>query len=182
MCQAVQATELLTTLPFVFHGPGTEIFGLTLELRERIEACPLLQEVLKASVSAAVSARRTIVRHTVLFLGERCADELLQKAIARRDDTMLVQIMEEFMEDIDGFCGHRRRVPGLGGEVLPGVRITAPIVAERQDQMVLLESRALIEGTSILQQGRGKVGARIYVRSSCVSVRSQGTKTCLALK
>lgn len=38
--------ELLTTLPFVSHSPGTEIFGLTLELRERIQACPLLQEVL----------------------------------------------------------------------------------------------------------------------------------------
>jgi len=66
--------------------------------------------------------------------------------------------VEEFSEDIDGFRGHCRRVPGLGGEMLPGWCVTAPIVAKRQDQMVLLESRALIEGTTILQRGRGKIG------------------------
>ncbi len=37
----LQATELLTTLPFVLHGTGAEIFGLTLELRKSIQACPL---------------------------------------------------------------------------------------------------------------------------------------------
>ena len=34
--------ELPPTLPFVFHRPSTEIFGLALELRERIDAWPLL--------------------------------------------------------------------------------------------------------------------------------------------
>jgi hypothetical protein len=48
----------------------------------------------------------------------------------------------------------------LGGELLPGLGITAPIVAQREDQMVLLESRALIEGTPILQWGGGKVGGQ----------------------
>jgi hypothetical protein len=46
LCLAVQTTELLTTLPFVFHGTGAEIFGLPFELRERIQTCLLLQEVL----------------------------------------------------------------------------------------------------------------------------------------
>src|SRR5439155_26679960 len=80
-----------------------------------------------------------------------------QKAIAGRDNTMLVQGMEEFLEDIDGFCGYRRGVLGLSGEKLPGGRVTAPIVAQRQDQMVLLESRALIEWTPILKRGGWEV-------------------------
>jgi hypothetical protein len=44
--QAVQAVELLPALPFVFHGTGTEIFRLTLELREGIQAWSLFEEVL----------------------------------------------------------------------------------------------------------------------------------------
>ena len=67
----------------------------------------------------------------------RGADELLQKAVAGRDDTMLVKVMEEFLEDIDRFRGHRCSVPGLGSELLPGVGVTAPIVAQRQDQTVI---------------------------------------------
>ena len=119
----------------------------------------------------------------MLFRGEGFADELLQKAVAGRHNAVLVQVMEQFTEDIDGFGGHRRRVPGLGGQVLPGGCITVPIVAERQDQMVLLKSRALIEWTPILQRSRGKVGGEdIAMRSSWISASSQGTKTCLALK
>ena len=137
--------EWTILLPLVFHRPGTEIFGLTLELRERIQAGALLREVLEG---LCISYRQCAAHprgHPVLFLGERGADQLLQKAVAGRDDPMLVQVMEEFLEDIDRLRGHRRGMLGLGGELLPGMGITAPIVAQRQDQMVLLEPRTLID-------------------------------------
>lgn len=69
---------------------------------------------------------------------------------------MLLQVMQELTEDIDRFPRYHGHLLGFGGEWLPCVGITAPIIQERQDQTLLLEPRPLVEQTSILKRGPGE--------------------------
>jgi hypothetical protein len=49
----------------------------------------------------------------LLFMRKGLADRVLHEGVAGCHNPLFCQVMHEFPEDIDGFCGHRCCLPGL---------------------------------------------------------------------
>ena len=75
----------------------------------------------------------------LLFRGQRFANQLLQHGIAGGHEALRGQGMPEFSEDIHGFGAHAGGLLGFGRQLLPCGGITVAIVAEGQNDALLLE-------------------------------------------
>jgi hypothetical protein len=85
------------------HGTGAKIFRLPFELGDGVQPWCLLQQVLEGLHIRRRQMGAEDGGHTVLFIGERCADHVLQHAVSRSYEAVLLQVMQELTEDIDRF-------------------------------------------------------------------------------
>ena len=110
----MQSAELLPAVKFPLNFLIAKITWLPFELRDGIQARSILQEHLER---LAIGGGQVVAEHdtrAILFLRQRLADRLLQKAIARRDDALLFQIMEEGTQDVDWLAAHSGRLLCFG--------------------------------------------------------------------
>ena len=141
----IEGSELRSTSHFSPHLTETEILGGALEEGDGIEAVSRRAQLIQRSALDWGHQRTDEARQPVLFIRQRPPNDGLQDRIARRNDALVGEVLDEVTEDINGFTADPSGLTGACLQLLPLMCAAALVPEECRDEVVLFENGSLVE-------------------------------------
>src|ERR1700722_2302855 len=134
-----------------------EVPRVTLQHRDFMQSPPVFEQALQSPRRGGRHLDLCDSGQAALLIGQCSTDYVLHRGVARSDDALLRKDVHQFPEDINRLPTDCCHVLSLGLEFLLYRSIAAPIMAEFEDEPLLLETCAFGDGRILIPE-LGKAG------------------------